>query len=472
MTAHPDMDRLAHQLEQALLPTYGDGIRATNLIPLPGGASRQTLQFDIEQPDRSRTELILRRDFPGRPSAPGNMGLEARILQAARGAGLAVPEVITSCDGPECWGTAGMVMKRVAGETIARRILRDDEFAAARQLLTAQCAEFLAGLHQLDPAPVEGLKSIDALGTCFKTYDDLGMTSPTFDFAFRWLEAHKPPPPSAPVIVHGDFRLGNLLVDRAGLTAVLDWEGVHLGDPVEDLGWLCVKAWRFGARNPVAGVGSYQTLLGAYNKAGGSPVDDNAFFWWQVFGTLRWGVICMSQTSTHLSGAMRSVELAAIGRRVCEQEWDLLTMLAPTALDHLALDPTHELAPIDHDLHGAPSLDELLVSVQEFLEAELVPATRGQTQFLTRVAANVLAMSVREVTLGPQQQVPHAERLARLGATSTAQVAHDVRHGRYDDREEELVNFLAETVRDKLQVANPGYLAGLPEMMGTRLPQK
>jgi len=187
---------------------------------------------------------------------------------------------------------------------------------------------------------------------------------------------------------------------------------------------------------------------------------------------LRWGVICMSQTSTHLSGAMRSVELAAIGRRVCEQEWDLLTMLAPTALDHLAPDPTHELAPIDHDLHGAPSLDELLVAVQEFLEAELMPATSGQTQFLTRVAANVLAMSVREVTLGPQQQIPHAERLARLGATSTAQVAYDVRHGRYDDREEELVNFLAETVRDKLQVANPGYLAGLPEMMGTRLPQK
>jgi aminoglycoside phosphotransferase (APT) family kinase protein len=127
--------------------------------------------------------------------------------------------------------------------------------------------------------------------------------------------------------VHGDFRLGNLLVDRSGLVAVLDWELAHLGDPLADLGWFTVRAWRFGGAGEVAGLGSIDELVDAYENAGGASVDRDALRWWQVMGTLRWGVICMLQASTHLSGASRSVELAAIGRRVCENEYDVLRLL-------------------------------------------------------------------------------------------------------------------------------------------------
>jgi aminoglycoside phosphotransferase (APT) family kinase protein len=129
--------------------------------------------------------------------------------------------------------------------------------------------------------------------------------------------------------VHGDFRTGNFLADETGLTAILDWEIAHTGDPLEDLGWMCIKSWRFGAiDNPAGGFGQRDELHAAYEAAGGKPVDKDRARWWEIFGTVRWGVICMSQAWKHLSGAEHSVELAAIGRRSAETEVDLLQLLS------------------------------------------------------------------------------------------------------------------------------------------------
>jgi aminoglycoside phosphotransferase (APT) family kinase protein len=164
--------------------------------------------------------------------------------------------------------------------------------------------------------------------------DELGDPHPAFEIAFRWLESNRPDA-RALSVVHGDFRLGNVVVGEEGLRAVLDWELAHLGDPLEDLGWLCVKAWRFGGAGRVAGIGAIEDLLAAYASVAGERPDDDTVFWWEVMGTLKWGVICIMQASVHLTGMSRSHELAAIGRRVCENEHDLMEMLGP----HLATAP-------------------------------------------------------------------------------------------------------------------------------------
>jgi aminoglycoside phosphotransferase (APT) family kinase protein len=306
---------LAHRLAAVLgADDVGD------LRQLSGGASRETWSAEVDQGGRRRRVILQRQ----RAGGDRSMAREADVLRVARRGGVPVPEVLASSDDPALLGAAFTVLEHVEGETIARRILRDDEFAGARPVLAAQMAEAAARLHALEPVP--GLEAPDQLQTYRELLDLLGQPHPAFELAFRWLDGHRPPP-TRTTMVHGDLRLGNVIVGADGLRAVLDWELAHLGDPVEDLGWMCVKAWRFGSPHPAAGVGSYDQLLDAYAAASGLTVEAEVLRWWEVLGTLKWGIMCIMQANVHLSGTARSHELAAIGRRVCENEHDLFLLL-------------------------------------------------------------------------------------------------------------------------------------------------
>jgi aminoglycoside phosphotransferase (APT) family kinase protein len=310
------------ELATRLAPLVGaDAIE--DLVRLSGGASRDTWSFVAVEGDGGRRPLILQRQRAG---AARDLSVEVAALRAAAGAGVPVPRLVATGDA-DALETPYVVVERVDGETIARRILRDDAYSAARRALTGQLGRALAALHGTDPAAVPGLDATDQLAHYREMLDLSGQAHPAFELAFRWLEANRPLPSTPPSIVHGDFRLGNVVVGPDGLRAVLDWELVHLGDPMEDLGWLCVRAWRFGGSMPVAGVGEYAELFGAYAAVSGRPVDADVVRWWEVLGTLKWGIMCIMQADAHLSGVVRSHELAAIGRRVCENEHDLLLLL-------------------------------------------------------------------------------------------------------------------------------------------------
>ena len=312
------------ELAKALAELLGAG-PVTSLRRLSGGASRETWAFFTG--DRS---LILQREQPRRARRAG-MAVEVALLRAAMAASVPVPPVVATGDGTgsDAASTVGapwMVVECVTGETIPRRILRDDEFRPARASLAAQCGEVLARIHRIEPTSVGGLIESDPVADLRLGLDTIGEPHPAFELGLRWLDQHRPPTRTVG-IVHGDFRNGNLVVGPEGLRAVLDWELAHLGDPLEDLGWLCVRAWRFGAAPHVGGFGELDDLVASYEAISGARIDRDALAWWEVLGTLKWGVTCMVQAATHLSGAVRSVELAAIGRRVCEVEHDLLTLL-------------------------------------------------------------------------------------------------------------------------------------------------
>jgi aminoglycoside phosphotransferase (APT) family kinase protein len=309
-------------------------VRIENVRLLTGGASRQTWSFDATI-DGEKVPLIARADSR---TGPGSMPRETeyRLLEAAAAAGVPVPRVHLM--GDDSFGTPFFLMERVEGETIARRILRDDAYAEAREKMTAQLGDILAAVHRIPPsaAGLAGLPRPAPGKTAAETELDRweqvyrAMTPdphPAYELAIRWLRDG--PPAAEPALVHGDFRMGNLIVGEAGVRAVLDWELAHIGDPMEDLGWVSVRSWRFGNEDlPVAGVGGREEFFRAYEAAGGRPVDPAAVHWWEVFGNLRWGIICIMQARNYLDGVSRSVELASIGRRTAETEWELMRLTA------------------------------------------------------------------------------------------------------------------------------------------------
>jgi aminoglycoside phosphotransferase (APT) family kinase protein len=322
-------DELAAALATALGELYGEAdCEVAGLHRLAGGSSRETWSFELLIPGGRRERLVLRRDPPGAPSS--GMGRERRVIHAALLGDVPVPRVVTASDDPTVLGSSFVVMEHVEGETIPRRVLNEPTLAVAREHLASQCGTILAAIHRLPLDEVGDLAEGNELFGYRELLDQLGDPHPAFELAFRWLDAN-PPAPGGRGVVHGDFRNGNLIVGPEGVRAVLDWELAHVGDPIEDLGWLCVKAWRFASPSPVGGFGDYEELIAAYEAAGGGRVDMGQLKWWELFGTLRWGIICMVQATTHLSGAVRSVELAAIGRRVCEVESDVLDLLEEVA---------------------------------------------------------------------------------------------------------------------------------------------
>jgi aminoglycoside phosphotransferase (APT) family kinase protein len=293
-----------------------DGAAIHELHRLSGGASRETWRFEADG-----RPLILQRQRAGDDR---DMLIEAGVVRAAGAGGAPVPALLDARRRDD--GMAFMVLEAIEGETIARKIQRDPEFERARPRLVSDFGAALAKIHTLDLEAAPGLVETDQILYYTGLLDDLGQPHPVLELVRNWLVETRPPSAS-PCIVHGDFRLGNMIVGSDGLRAVIDWELAHLGDPMEDLGWLCVKAWRFGGVAPVAGLGEYEQLFEAYEAAGGLRVDPAVVHWWEVLGTWKWAIMCIIQASVHLSGAARSHELAAIGRRVCENEYDLLMAL-------------------------------------------------------------------------------------------------------------------------------------------------
>jgi aminoglycoside phosphotransferase (APT) family kinase protein len=326
LVAHPPRSRLEGQLTGLLRDEWSDPtLLIEDLHQLTGGASRETWSFDAVGAS-GRVALILRRDPPG-TKRRGSILAEASALVAAAAVGVPEPRLFLHGGTTESLDAPFMVMERVEGETLARRILREPEYAAARQVLAHQCGEILARIHRIPREQIQDLDEPDPIASITDSLEALYEPRPVLELGLRWLLTHRPAGGCPATVVHGDFRNGNLIVGSDGVRAVLDWENVHLGNPAEDLGWICVKAWRFGGTPPVGGFGTYQQLLDGYAAGGGQPIDLETVKWWETLGTVRWGLGCIAQAQRHLDGSVRSVELAAIGRRACEQEWDLLKLI-------------------------------------------------------------------------------------------------------------------------------------------------
>lgn len=328
------LDDAQRGLARFLSQEWGCAVEITDLRIASAGARRRNLLFNAVK--QGEATALVATIIPNAAIQVMPIAVEASNLRLAEEAGAPAPHVHAASDDVSFLGGPFFLTTRVAGETIPRRVLRlvaEHEDLGAR--VAHQCGEALARIHSADPekahpdlpgapAPIEA-----SLVGARALLDHLLQPSPTFSLAWHWLERNRPPEPARRTLVHGDFRNGNLVVGPDGLRAALDWEVAHLGDPMEDAGWLCQRMWRF--RNDhleVGGFGKRGDLRAGYESAGGHW-DEGRFLWWKIMGTLRWGMGLAGQAAAHLDGTVPSIIMAASGRRTAELEYDLLMLLKP-----------------------------------------------------------------------------------------------------------------------------------------------
>ena len=384
---------------------------------LSGGASQETYRLTIRG-DGGERVLCLRRaaggtGVEGDEDISESVGLEteAQLITAAGTAGVPEPEVhyvLTDTDGLG----HGFVMQWLDGESLGARIVRSAELADVRPRLAAQCGEILARIHaiDLDASALRPLLRVESPGhlveQTWERYKRFATPQPMLDYTARWL-LERVPTEYTPTLVHNDFRNGNLMIDPSGITAVLDWEIAHIGDPMRDIGWICTNSWRFGRADlPVGGFGAYDDLVSAYEAASGRAVERDHVAWWEVYGSFWWAVTTLGMAEHFRTGPDKTVERPAIGRRCSEGQIDCANLMIPGPITMVEAPPA-----IDDDL---PRIDELLTSVRDYLREDVMAATEGRTQFLARVGANSLDIVLRDATLGAEHRRRELEGLLDL----------------------------------------------------------
>jgi len=458
----------AESLEQALAAGLARELAGFEALlaceRLSGGASQETYRLEVRMRDGER-RLAMRRAAGGLfvPRMPGHPGLatEAELLRAARSAGVPEPEIYWVF-GPEDGLGDGFVMEWLEGETLGARIVRAEELAPMRRGLAHQCGEILARIHAIDLGAsrlderLDTIAPADYVEQTWARYRAFATAQPMIDWTARWLLDHLPPPREAR-LVHNDFRNGNLMVDRDGVVAVLDWELAHKGDPMRDLGWICTNSWRFGRSDlPVGGFGRYEDLFAGYESVSGEKVDRAHVHFWEVFGSFWWAVGCLEMAEHFRSGPDKSVERPAIGRRSSECQVDCVNLLFPG--------PVEPLAPPERTPGSEmPRADELLASVRDYLRGEVMNRTRGRTRFLARVAANSVEIVRREIELGPHARLRRERGLRRVLdreddlETLERRLVDGLRDGSLRLEHPGLCDWLRQSVVDQVRIDQPRY---------------
>ena len=430
---------------------------------LSGGASQETYRIEIEASVGAK--ILAMRRAPGGEKVEATLGhpgldVEALLMRSALDVGVPEPEIYHVLDDADDLGD-GFIMQWLDGIALGARVLRSPELDTIRPQLAYMCGEVLAKIHAIDLVKtgldqcLDVLSPADYIEQTWARYREFDTAQPMIDYAGRWLLDHMPDEQNF-ALVHNDFRNGNIMFAPDGIVAVLDWEVAHIGDPMRDLGWICTNSWRFGRTDlPVGGFGSYDDLFAGYESVTGQPVNRERVKFWEVFGSFWWAIGCLGMAEHYRTGPDQTVERPAIGRRSSECQIDCVNLLIPGEVALIDSVTTSG----DADM---PRMDELIVSVRDFLREDVMSETQGRTNFLARVAGNSLDIVLRDAQLGSQARSEELARLqALLGEGSLTPLRWQLVNGLRDQsialETPGLAEHLRLTVSNQLAIDQPKY---------------
>jgi aminoglycoside phosphotransferase (APT) family kinase protein len=307
-------------LQPALSELFGRDVQISEPVLLAGGASKEAWAVDADGERllvrRAAASVIHRHTLSLRD--------ELAVLEAAHEAGVKAPRPYGYI--PDLAGREAFVMERLEGETIGRRIVQKEELARAREALPVQMAEELAKIHAIPAERISFLPQ-SRPEQMADELEEVGEPHAAIELGLLWLRENRPS--ARPLVfTHGDYRIGNLVVGDGGLVGVLDWEFAHLDDPVRDMAFSLVRAWRFGVpEKRLGGVGDMEPYLERYNELTGLDVRPAELDYWELAGNVAWAIGCLTQMQRHLTGQDRSVELAILGRLGVEVEYEIVNLL-------------------------------------------------------------------------------------------------------------------------------------------------
>lgn len=428
---------------------------------ITGGANMEMWSFEC-----GAREYVLRRYRGGvKPDSflsEFDLSSEARLIDFAHSAGVTAPEVVGKLE-PEDGLGLGFVMTKAAGIALPQKLFKDPTYTVALQSLTDSFGRELAALHQSDPAPVADLLTPLTPHECFQRmredFEKSGFRNPVLATAMHWLETHIPHAGSDELVVlHGDFRMGNILIDEHDLSAVLDWELAHLGCVEEDLAWICMPSWRFGRYTLEAGgVGTREELFKSYERHSDRQVDRGRFQWYLIYSSLKWGLMTAMMARMWRDGEDKNLERILIGTRISEVEADLLLLLEDVAgigqEPHIEFEEA-ELAPIEGDVEAS----ELLDAVGAYLSETIIPTQSGSDRFHALITANALSIANRAVTIGSVFMARDQRRLAELDH-SCLSLFEALRSGSVDWREPGILSHMRHLCLERLTIHQPKYVA-------------
>lgn len=323
-------EEILARLQGAVIRHIGEPGTIHHVQRLTGGANRTTISFDADIHGQ-HLQLVVQLGAEVSDPVAGvtpevDTNNQARLMIAAQRAGVPAPKVVAIMEPADELGQ-GYIAERVAGETLGPRIIRDQRFAQARKIMAGQCGEILAAIHRIPITDVQFLMNQDAeahVAAHRQVVEHYGFRLPALELALRWAEQNLPRQ-QRHTVVHGDFRTGNFITGEEGIRCVLDWELAQTGDPMQDLGWLCIRTWRFGGAGRVGGFGSREDLYAAYERAGGYPVDPDHARFWEAFGNIKWAIDCLRLGMRGVEEL--NIERSAIGRRIEEPLWDFFNVI-------------------------------------------------------------------------------------------------------------------------------------------------